>query len=137
MPTPCAQRSHLSWCKHVRSWWSLTVFHTTTVRQSSQRFANLASKSIHPMDIRTISMVAWLHTRMICQSRMDPCSEHSKTTFRSEMRDLAPVDTHTRVAQLYDEIPKLWCSDSYKRMPVKGINSIGGVCHDIQKSGGT
>ncbi len=53
-----------------------------------------------------------------------------------QMRDLAPVGTHTRVAQLYDETPKLWCSDSYKRMAVKGINSIGGVCRDIQKSGG-
>ena len=52
------------------------------------------------------------------------------------MRDLDSIATHTRVAQLYEEIPKLWRSAKYRRMAVKAGNSFAGICGAIRTKKG-
>ena len=52
------------------------------------------------------------------------------------MAALPPVDTHTRSAQMFDEITKLWCSQKYRDMGVKAVDAFGGICRDIREREG-
>ena len=45
-----------------------------------------------------------------------------------KMHDLAPSNTHTRVAQLRELILQVWCTEKYRMLAVKAIDSVAKAC---------
>ncbi len=69
--------------------------------------------------------------------QLPACRHAPDAAKKFRMRDLDSIATHTRVAQLYEEIPKLWRSAKYRRMAVKAGNNFAGICGAIRTKKGS